>query len=489
MQHWNNLVQTAMLGTGKKTISDTDVPSALQAANTLVLQTSSLDKEEQFLQVSALALNYKQAGVQPLHKENILVTIAPSETLPYSNAASSTALTYVLHDQTVALLRYWLEKCKAANAIIPLVHLAGVLEEGKQHKSIRSLVRATAGNRAKWLAEMNTDWSYILKEETTSWDDASLDDRVALIAALHKEKPEEAILLLQSTWKGEDANSKFNLLQALDSSLHACDVEFITAALQEKSKKVKELASEYLLRIPSSPNIQRIVSLITKCFTLSSDGKKINIALTDEVIQALVETGQKVSTDPKDHFYMIEALLRMTPPVELSNYLQVTPTRLLELIEKHAHSSTYKQAIQDALDTFYDATWFEAVATFFPHKFYEEMLTIYDKPTFDAYVLPFLRKQLTNDMPRLVRFMSDVYPYEWSQAMGEEILKYTSKNGYEYNTPYYANAIDKIPASLVPYIAQLEPTDNYGGYYWKNVAVKLQSLLSRKQKINEAFHQ
>ena len=49
MQFWNEIVNTAMLGTEKKPVSTAVFPVPLQEAAKLIAQNTTTDKEEQFV--------------------------------------------------------------------------------------------------------------------------------------------------------------------------------------------------------------------------------------------------------------------------------------------------------------------------------------------------------------------------------------------------------------------------------------------------------
>ncbi|NOT92083.1 DUF5691 domain-containing protein [Ferruginibacter sp.] len=92
MEFWNNIINTSMIGTDKKNISATELPDDLTEVAALINANNNLDKEENFLQVAAVAFNYRQSGVQPLHKETVHLPAAPAEEKKYCNAAAVQAL-------------------------------------------------------------------------------------------------------------------------------------------------------------------------------------------------------------------------------------------------------------------------------------------------------------------------------------------------------------------------------------------------------------
>ena len=92
MQFWDHIINTALLGTDKRAISIKELPAAMEEAATQVQQNNSIDKEEQFLQIAAMAFNYRQCGITPLQKEGITITKADAEEKQYSSALAMQTL-------------------------------------------------------------------------------------------------------------------------------------------------------------------------------------------------------------------------------------------------------------------------------------------------------------------------------------------------------------------------------------------------------------
>ncbi len=72
MEFWNDIINTAMIGTDKKSVSVSDLPVSLQEAAALIYANNTIDKEEQFLQIASVSLNYRHRAYslcikKPLH--------------------------------------------------------------------------------------------------------------------------------------------------------------------------------------------------------------------------------------------------------------------------------------------------------------------------------------------------------------------------------------------------------------------------------------
>src|SRR4051812_36223476 len=160
MQFWNNIIQTAMLGTDKKQLSSAELPEALAAISTVITGNTALDKEEQFLQLASLALNYRQSGTQPLHKEGINIPLAPPEEKPYCNNRASGVLKDIVEEDSHPLLILWLQHCANAAQLAPPSLLPVLLDKATQHKTLRTAVEKVMGKRGEWLCAFNPNWQF-----------------------------------------------------------------------------------------------------------------------------------------------------------------------------------------------------------------------------------------------------------------------------------------------------------------------------------------
>lgn len=79
MQFWDDIVNTAMIGTDKKQPDANMLPLELAEQAGIIQTNAALDKEESFLQLAAVALNYRQSGSMPVIKEGVDIETAPVE--------------------------------------------------------------------------------------------------------------------------------------------------------------------------------------------------------------------------------------------------------------------------------------------------------------------------------------------------------------------------------------------------------------------------
>jgi hypothetical protein len=252
MESWNIIVNTAILGTDKKNIEAKNLPTNLQLPVETILLNSTIDKEEKFLQVSALVYNYRQAGSLPINKQILDAFTCKEENQPYVSDAATKVLTEILAEENIPLLTFWLGLCQQKNQIVQPVFIPQLFDIGINQKKLQTIISICCGNRGEWLSQLNTSWAFIQQQLPEQlWQTGTFEQRKTVLQTIRADKPELAIEWLQQTWPQEDANTKTNLLQLLQINISEKDIDFLNGLSKEKSKKVKDEAIKLLKKIPS----------------------------------------------------------------------------------------------------------------------------------------------------------------------------------------------------------------------------------------------
>jgi len=183
MEGWNDIINTALLGTEKKSLAGqagTSVPQTgahvLQQAMAQITDQAGLDKEEQFLQLAALSFNVRQSGTKPLRQPMLKGTQAAAESLTYCSQSAAQALNDILEEESQPVLVLWLERCIAAQRIIPPELVPTLLNRAIQHKDLRQSVATVCGRRGEWLSRFNPAWEFSnTADDEQLWQTGSLD--------------------------------------------------------------------------------------------------------------------------------------------------------------------------------------------------------------------------------------------------------------------------------------------------------------------------
>src|SRR3954470_17214237 len=96
MKVWEDIVNKATLGSAKQTLHVSDLPELIVAEFDLA---ETQDAEENFLRLSSLAYQYRQAGMQPLNFLSVPHAGAEEETKRYNSAQAHATLKIILQEE------------------------------------------------------------------------------------------------------------------------------------------------------------------------------------------------------------------------------------------------------------------------------------------------------------------------------------------------------------------------------------------------------
>ncbi len=147
MQTWEQIINTALLGTDKRGPGANELPPELAEAAALI-QQSTTDKEDQFLQMAALAFNYRQCGSMPLKKESVTIEKAAQEEKQYCSLLAVQTLKDILDSESNSLLQFWLQQCSDKGRIVTPEFVPLLMNTGIQQKSCRTWLLPVAASVA-----------------------------------------------------------------------------------------------------------------------------------------------------------------------------------------------------------------------------------------------------------------------------------------------------------------------------------------------------
>ena len=370
MKSWNNIIATAMLGTDKKQPERDELSEDLAAIWTTIGDNAAIDKEEQFLQLTAAVSNYRQCGVVPVHKPELTADIAPAEELPYCNNASAQMLKTILDEDNKSLLKLWLQLCMQKQQIAPPVLLPQLLDKAIKHKSLRQEIQQCVGNRGGWLSNFNKDWIFApaTGNDEELWQTGTADQRKDVLLRMRATDPALAREWLQDTWSKESANTKADLLTALAVNLSDADLEWLESLATDKSQKVKDATFTLLASIPSSSAVQRYWQVAQQAVTLKKEKKMLGLS-SRMVLQAALpatyddmihKTGIEKTINNKsftNEEWIVYQLISGVPPQLWEAHFNEPPEKMLELFAADKNNEKYIPAFATATGRFMNTAW------------------------------------------------------------------------------------------------------------------------------------
>lgn len=334
------LTQALLLGT-ERTATPPPPPHASLETAWQHLDWNSAP-EAALLDAAALAGTARCAGAKatPL---NTGIDSAPTESRPYPSAAAVAALRRVLAQEWQVLLPEWLDLCAQHHAIVPPFFLRTLFQLATDPAD-RARVARVSGERGRWLATLNPEWSWLLSAHTAAapdravWETGTPDERLAILAALRTSHPDVARQLVEKTWADDPPDFREKTLSVLLSGLHADDEPFLTRALKDKRKGVRTTAQVLLAALPESRLAQRMrerASALLSC-PRALLGRKLEVALPTSF--ASEWSGDALESKPPtgigEKAFWVHQILALVPLRHWTASLGLTSSKLIDLAAK-----------------------------------------------------------------------------------------------------------------------------------------------------------
>lgn len=493
MQFWDNIINTAMIGTDKKQVGLADVPEDLAGATTLIHSNETTDKEEKFLQLAAVTFNFRQSGITALAKE-VNIVPAPPEEKEYCNTDAMHSLKDILSEESIPLLKLWLQHCDGKRQIVTAELLPALLEVGTQHKNLQLLIASCCGKRGEWLSSFNMAWNFSSTQTSEElWQTGTTEQRKIILKETRKINPALAREWLQQTWPQEDANTKTNFLELLPENINEDDIPFLESLYAEKSKKVKEEALKLLKQIPGSAIVKQYQELLQQSVNqkkqkallgmISKTG--LQFSLPASIDETVFKTGiDKLSSskDITDEEHIIYQLIQSVPPSFWEGQLDSDPKTIIELFQKDTTGKKMIPALVTAITRFNDTRW---ALYLMQHSevFYIDIIPLLQSQQQEAYS----NKFIDNYPDNIIQYATQ-RETEWSIELAKNIFKHTAKNPYKYNRAFYNQYIHLLPGPVVAELEKCTPAEEHLRNTWSTTSDYIIKLITLKIQTLKAFN-
>jgi hypothetical protein len=482
MQTWDQIINTALLGTDKRGPGANELPAALAEA-AAIIQQKTTDKEEQFLQTAALVFNYRQCGTMPLNKENVTIEKAAQEEKQYCSLLAVQTLSDILDSESNSLLQFWLQQCSDKGRIVTPEFVPLLMNVGIQQKKLQNLVVACCGKRGEWLSRFNPEWNFsTATTDEELWQTGSPEQRKLVLEQIRKVDAETARNWLMQTWPQEDAGTKIEFLLLLGINISAADIEFLESLSKEKSKKVKDIALWLLKQIPGSPVVQQYQQLLQQSVTAGKKGLQVELPALDE---SILKTGIDKLSNSKDYTddeFVAMQLMQAVPPSFWETHLQSTPDAIIKSWQKDSTGKKLLPAIVQAVVAFKDQRW----ATAFmqnSHVFYIDIIPLLPVKEQEFYSIKFIGQFAENVIEHAIK-REDT----WSIDLTRAIFIHTARSVYQYNRSFYSRYIHCIPVGIIPELAKCAPGEEHLRSTWNNTSEYITTLVNLKKQTIQSFN-
>jgi len=488
MEHWQLLMNTALLGTGKQALPAMTARDELGTALAAIRQDAANDREDVLLKTGAVLLNYRQAGITALPADNLSAATAAPETRPYCSQEAVASLQEAMDLGSNALTKHWLELCADAGYLLPPALLPLLMDKATGSKQLRAPLMKCCGNRGFWLAQLNPDWAILLpghgvEISAGAWETGTLPQRCEALTRKRSEDPEAALTMLMETWKQENAATRAALLECLQTELSPNDIPWLQQLTADKSLKVKEKAWELLRQLPQSEIVQSYQQLVAAAIN-NIDGAiiitELQLPLPANIYQSGIDKLPPSALHMSDETYQLQQLVAQVPCSFLSKHLDLPPAACVQQLA----AAGMEAAMLKAAIHFKETDWIEHILEQ-SHTFYPEVFHLASPAKLEAYAMRFAEKE---GSAVILRMGAGTTP--WGLAITQQIFRFIAMHPYSYNRNYFLELAHLLPVEILHIDEKRYFGDIlYNQQAWKSLKEKLFELIACKAAMQQQFTQ
>ena len=281
---WGQLRASALVGTARREVPPLPALGFVPRDDTT--------REEALLDAAALGDAVRRAGRLPESAPEP-DDPAPEETLAVAPSPAVQILELLVAQGPVGgasrgvLTVHWFDTAAAAGCVVPPRLLPQVLDLATT-SVVRRAARAVLGERGRWLAARNPEWSWVAEEGPAE----PAVDRVSAVAELRRTDPDAGRALVEQTWDTDGAQHRAAALATLVIGLGGADEPFLECCLDDRAKSVREVACRLLDRLPGSGRAARMADRLRPLLTVHGTLRKhLEVDLPDDPDAAGIRDG------------------------------------------------------------------------------------------------------------------------------------------------------------------------------------------------------
>ena len=483
-----SLINTALLGTEKRTLEVNHADAELAAYLQQIQETTS-DREDAFLQSAALLYNYRQCGFQPFQKAEIELQPALPEVLPYVAPAAAILLVDLIESESLSLVRLWLERCKDFNQLLEPEFIPGILDLAAAKPALRALIQACCGERGKWLQQFNPAWNWQMEDTSEIWETGTMNERKLYLKMKRMEDPAAARQLLETAWPQENAGSRVELLAQLYSNAGPEDLPWLETLPADKSVKVREAALSLLKTIPKSSILELYRSVLRQSIELHQSKGLLGLGARSELRiklsgenPALFATGiQQVSSEANvsDEAHILSQLVASVPPSFWVEEFNLEIPAIIQLFVKNKSFPALLSSLGKAAAKFRDLPWLRELLNQDKSTLNEAALSLLPQEEAEKYALRFFEN---DEQAAAIVYQARSFTQEWSLLFAKAVLSYTAQNVYLYNRKYYTEIAALLPVAVADQLEHCAPKNTNQRIMWSTQEELLRKLLALKKQ-------
>ncbi|HEX2748941.1 MAG TPA: DUF5691 domain-containing protein [Verrucomicrobiales bacterium] len=293
------LSASALVGLSRKPPAWPAVPGGI---GELLASMEGTEPEAQFLRTAGVLAFAAEAGQEPAVVAGTLEAAPAEEVKSADSPRLRTAIGQLIASGPAEILIELLELLAQKRRTLPREYLPALLATSTNKPALRAAIAKLPGQRHRWLASLNPDWQGILTEaihtdgtlDERLWTDGSTPERVAVLRQIRLREPARAREMLAPVLTKEAAKERLEMLAVMSECLSPDDEAFLNTTLADKSKGVRQLAAEYLSRLPQSAHAQRMQARLAEILTIDKKllrSAKLEVSLPEKLDPAWAKDG------------------------------------------------------------------------------------------------------------------------------------------------------------------------------------------------------
>ncbi|MBD2077138.1 hypothetical protein H6F86_25290 [Phormidium sp. FACHB-592] len=336
---WQAIVAAALLGTERQPFQ---LPNISGNLGNCLSQLSDRPNEAALLLAVGIVSLHQRVGWLPEVRSVTQVESCSSEDLLRCSPRAVRCLQQIFEGQFPQLLSEWLERAAISGKRVPEILLPSLLDKGRQQRELRAAILPVLGQRGRWLAAQNPDWSYAVALTTEAdWETGTPSARLLYLQDLRSHNPDQARELLQSTWKQETASDRAKFLEIFRVGLSLADEPFLEDALGDRSKEVRRVAVDLLASLPTSRLCQHVTEHTCRYLSLEREVSSLHVQLPDHLDETLIQLGfelkplSSINSKVGEKGWWLLQMLSATPLSTWTEQWQMSPQQIIKLAQSH----------------------------------------------------------------------------------------------------------------------------------------------------------
>jgi hypothetical protein len=337
---WQDLVTASLIGTERAAVPAVPFPGPPGRAGA---QAPGLpaDPAAVLLDQAALLTAARRGGRCPDRAEPLAA--AEPDAVPAVRGAARLRLARMLGGEHPDLLAEWLAAVAGRGRLVPAELLPALLHQARRgspaDSGLRRLVAAAGGSRARWLAELNPEWAFVLSYAPAGEDAWRLGDaarRRGYLSALRAGDPGAARDLVAASWDAAGPDERVMFLGVIAGGLDPADEPLLEAALDDRNDRVRQAAADALAALPGSALAGRMAARAVTCLRLerSAGGPRLRVSPPGGCDAAMRRDGVRAGRDagPGERSELLFEVLARTPLCVWTDGFGMRPAEILDAL-------------------------------------------------------------------------------------------------------------------------------------------------------------